>query len=89
MKPSRFKGILNISDDELQLLELVNKVGPCTSEEVHVMVDSGIELLLVMRRLHILVEKGFLQRITINSKLMYRTARNYGSVRNQLLGRER
>ena len=81
-----YKGRNNvrITDGELELLELINNLGPCTSEKVHESVDSKFEYLFIMRSLHRLVEKGFLQRIIINKKQVYRTSRNYSFIKSFL-----
>ena len=81
-----YKGRNNVrvSDKELELLELINNLGPCTSEKVHESVDPKFEYLFIMRSLHDLVEKGFLQRITINKKQVYRTSRNYSYIKSFL-----
>lgn len=72
---------VDLSSKEVQLLEIVNRVGPCTSEQVHEAFDPEAEFLLVMRSLHALVQKGFLQRVVINKKQLYRTSRNYSFVK--------
>lgn len=81
---SRNKNNVRISDKELELLEVINSVGPCSSEKVHEILDPKSEFLLVMRTLHGLVEKGFLQRIIINKKQLYRTSRQYSYVKSFL-----
>jgi len=81
---SRFKNNVRISDKELELLEVINGLGPCSSEKVFDSMDQKIEYLLVMRSLHRLVEKGFLQRIIINQKQLYKTSRNYSYVKSFL-----
>lgn len=77
---------MRISGKELELLEVVNDIGPCSSEKVHETLDQKAEYLLVMRNLHALVEKGFLQRIAINNKLLYRTRRKYANIKTFLTG---
>lgn len=81
-----YKGRNNVrvTDQELELLELINNLGPCTSEKVHECVDPKFEYLFIMRSLHRLVEKGFLQRIIINKKQVYRTSRNYSFIKTFL-----
>jgi predicted transcriptional regulator len=81
---SRFKNNVRISDKELELLETINSLGACSSERVHESVEPKIEYLIVMRMLHALVEKGFLQRIIINQKQLYRTSRNYAYIKSFL-----
>lgn len=80
----RFKNNVKISDRELELLEIINTLGPCSSEKVHKTVETKTEFLTVMRTLHTLVEKGFLQRLIINKKQLYRTSRNYSYIRSFL-----
>lgn len=75
---------VRISDKELELLEVINTLGACSSDKVHESVESKFEYLFVIRTLHSLVEKGFLQRIIINKKQLYRTSRNYSYVRSFL-----
>lgn len=81
---SRFKNNVRISDKELELLEIINNLGPCSSEKVHETLNSKTEFLIVMRALHALVEKGFLQRLIINKKQLYRTSRQYNFIRGFL-----
>ena len=73
-----------MSDHELELLEAINQLGPCSSEQLHEHLHPKFELLFVMRSLHGLVEKGFLQRIVINNKQLYRTARNYSYIKSYI-----
>lgn len=77
---------VNISDQELELLEVINLQGPCSSEKVHEQVNEKFDFLFVMRSLHALVEKGFLQRIIINNKQLYRTSRSYSYIKSFLNG---
>lgn len=78
---------VNLSGREIQLLELINKMGPCSSQEVHQAFHPEENLLLVMRSLHSLVQMGFLQRVIINKKQLYRTSRKYSFVK-AFLGKE-
>lgn len=80
----RDKHNIRISENELELLEVINNLGPCTSEKVHESLVRKIEYLFVMRSLHALVSKGFLQRIIINKKQLYRTSRNYSYIKSFL-----
>jgi predicted transcriptional regulator len=75
---------VRISDKELELLEVISNLGPCSLDKVHESVDAKFEFLFVMRTLHRLVEKGFLQRIIINKKQLYRTSRNYSYIKSFL-----
>lgn len=81
---SRFKNNIQISGKELELLEIINNLGPCSSEKVHETLNSKSDFLMVMRALHTLVEKGFLQRLIINKKQLYRTSRQYNYIRGFL-----
>lgn len=78
------KSNIRISDQELQLLEVINDLGPCSSDKVFEKMPQKIELLFVIRMLHSLVQKGFLQRIIINQKQLYRTSRQYSYVKSFL-----
>ena len=75
---------VRISDKELELLEVINSVGPCSSDKVHESIGPKTDFLIVLRMLHALVEKGFLQRIIINQKQLYRTSRQYSYVKSFL-----
>lgn len=81
---SRFKNNVRISDTEVALLETINDLGPCSSEKVHESIEPKLEYLFVMRMLHTLVEKGFLKRVIINQKQLYRTSRNYAYIKSFL-----
>lgn len=78
------KSNIRISDQELQVLEVINDLGPCSSDKVFEKMPQKIEFLFVIRMLHGLVEKGFLQRIIINQKQLYRTSRQYSYVKSFL-----
>lgn len=84
MGVSKKRNKVLVSDKELRLLEAISQIGPCSSEKVHESLDPKVELLFVMRSLHNLVEKGFLQRIVINNKQLYRTARNYTYIKSYI-----
>ena len=75
---------VRITDKELELLEIINSLGPCTSEKVHESLEAKFEYLFVLRSLHRLVEKGFLKRIMIDKKQVYRTSKNYSHIRSFL-----
>lgn len=63
---------------------MIDSIGPCSSEKVHENLSPKAEFLIVMRALHTLVEKGFLQRLIINKKQLYRTSRQYSYIRGFL-----
>jgi len=75
---------VQITDKELEILQLINDLGPSTSEKVHESADPKFEYLYVMRCIHGLVEKGFLRRIIINKKQLYMTSRNYNYIKSFL-----
>ena len=77
-----------LSGDELKFLEAINEVGPCSSDTLYEHLKLKFELLFVMRSLHTLAEKGFLQRIVINNKQLYRTARNYSYIKSYIRGED-
>ena len=80
---NRIKDV-RISDEELKLLEVINVLGPCSSQKVHESTEQRFEYLFVIRCLHRLVEKGFLQRIIINKTQLYKTSRNYSYIKSFL-----
>lgn len=84
MAVARKRNKVWVSDHELKLLKAINQLGPCSSEKLHEHLHPKFELLFVMRSLHSLVEKGFLQRIVINNKQLYRTTRNYGYIKSYI-----
>ena len=75
---------VRVSDQELELLGIINSLGPCTSEKVHEALNTKPQYLFVMRSLHQLVEKGLLQRVIINQKQLYKTSRTYSYIKNFL-----
>ena len=81
---SRSKNNVRISNEELELLEVINNLGPCSSDKVHESLEPKPDFLLVMRSLHELVDKGFLQRIIINKTRLYRTSRQYSYIKSYL-----
>lgn len=78
------KNNVRITDRELQFLELIDNLGPSSSEQVYDSIEPKTDYLLVMRALHTLAEKGFLQRIIINKKQLYKTSRQYSYVKSFL-----
>lgn len=72
---------VSVSTLELELLEAIHQLGPCSSEDLYEHLCRKFELLFVMRSLHSLFGKGFLRRIVINHKQLYRTARNYAYIK--------
>lgn len=78
------KNNVRLSDEELEFLKVVNHLGPCSSQKVYEFLEERFDLLIVMRSMHALVEKGFLQRIIINKTQLYKTTRNYAYVEGYL-----
>ena len=81
---SRIKNNVQITDQELELLNLINRLGPTTSDKVYEQLESKSDFLSVMRALHGLAEKGFLHRIIINKKQLYKTSRQYNYIKSFL-----
>ena len=76
--------VITVFDTDLSILELINNIGPCSSSEVKERLSNNVELLLVMRALHNLVERGLLERVSINGKSLYRTKSNYKNLKPYL-----
>lgn len=75
---------VRISEEELQLLEVINELGPTSSERVHEYIDQRFDYLFLIRTLHRLVEKGLLRRQVINKTQLYKTSRNYSDLKSYL-----
>ena len=75
---------VRISEEELQLLEVINELGPTSSERVHDYIDQRFDYLFLIRSLHRLVEKGLLRRQVINKTQLYQTSRNYSDLKRYL-----
>lgn len=74
-----------VFEKEYVILELVNDIGPCTTAQVQDKLTDAPDLLTVMRRMHTLVDRGLLERITINKEKLYQVRSNYRtSVRTYL-----
>jgi hypothetical protein len=69
-----------VLEKELAILEAVNGLGPCSAFQV-IDVITKSDLLSVMRTMHTLVDKGLLERVTVNNQKLYKTRSNYKSVR--------
>jgi hypothetical protein len=74
------KKTIAVLEKELAILEAVNGLGSCSAFQV-VDVISKSDLLSVMRTMHTLVDKGLLERVTVNNQKLYKTRSNYKSVR--------
>jgi hypothetical protein len=75
---------ISIFGKELSILEAVGSMGPCTAAQVQEKLNDGTALLLVMRRMHILADRGLLERITLNKQRFYQVKPNYSMVRAYL-----
>ena len=77
-----------VSDREFSLLEIVHRIGPCTSEQVHQNLKENLDLLEVMRILHDLMDRGLLEGMMVGKQRLYRSRTNYSSIRRRLIGME-
>ena len=75
---------VRISDEELQLLEVIDELGPSSSQRVHEYIDQKFEYLFLIRCLHRLVEKGFLRQLIINKTQLYKTSKSYSHIKSYL-----
>lgn len=71
---------ISLTDQDLELLEVIKNMGPCSSQQVHEFFQGRFELLPVMRSMHNFVEKGLVQTIIINKTQLYKTSRNYSYI---------
>jgi hypothetical protein len=74
------KNTIAVLEKELTILEAVNGLGPCSAFRVADVINKS-DILSVMRTMHTLVDKGLLERITINNRKLYKTRSNYKRVR--------
>jgi len=75
---------VRITDEELNLLEVINELGPSSSQRLHEHLDQKFEYLFLIRSLHRLVEKGLLRRLIINKTQLYKTSRTYSDIKSYL-----
>jgi hypothetical protein len=75
---------VRITDEELDLLEVINELGPSSSQRLHEYFDQKFEYLFLIRSLHRLVEKGFLRRLIINKTQLYKISRTYSDIKSYL-----
>ena len=73
-----------ISNREFSLLEIVDHLGPCSAAQAHEFLKDKCEVLQVMRCMHILVDRGLLERTVIGSQRLYRVKSNYKTIRTYL-----
>jgi hypothetical protein len=78
------RNIISVLQRDLRILEIVDMLGPCSPSQVKEHFTDNPELLLVMRAMHDLVERGLLGRIVINNVRLYKTKANYKSIRAYL-----
>lgn len=72
--------VIAVLEKELSILEAIHNLGPCTPFQVNNVLTNS-PLLLVMRTMHSLVDKGLLERVTINNQKLYKTRANYKNIR--------
>jgi hypothetical protein len=75
---------ISIFERDIKILEIINKLGPCSPPQVKDLLADNPELLLVMRAMHNLVDRGFLARVVINNVRLYKVKPNYKSLRPYL-----
>jgi hypothetical protein len=65
-------GTISLTERESAILDIVKIYGHCSSSDVKAALPGNQELLLVMRAMHGMVEKGLLKRIIVNERNVYR-----------------
>ena len=74
-----------ISDGERAMLEIVNRIGPCSTTQVHEHMSGKYDLLPIMRCMHMLVDRGLLKRVAVKGQLLYKVNPNYRmTMRNEV-----
>jgi hypothetical protein len=68
---------VSLTERESAILEIVNTRSHCSSSDVNDALPGNQELLLVMRAMHSMVERGLLERVVIDEKRVYRLRPNY------------
>jgi hypothetical protein len=76
--------LVSVSAMEFLVLETVYNYGPCSAVHVTHLLGEDADLLLVLRTLNEMMDRGFLKRITINNSNFYETVPNYNEIRNSL-----
>lgn len=71
---------ISIFEKDFAILETVYASGPCTAEKVHRLLDEKSDLLQIMRRMHILVDRGLLERIVLDKQRLYKVKSNYKTI---------
>jgi hypothetical protein len=77
VRNSRREFAIPIFEREFTILETVSSIGPCTTAQVQEKLNDGTDLLQVMRKMHALVDRGLLERITIDRQSFYKVKSNY------------
>jgi Fe2+ or Zn2+ uptake regulation protein len=62
---------VKVSELQLSVLNVVYRLGPCSSEAVKDNLEEKVNLLAVMRALHQLLEMGVINRVTVNHRSFY------------------
>ena len=75
---------VTITNEELIILKVIHNIGPCNPSQVTDMLPVDKELLFVMRTMHYLVDKGFLERVEVNRARLYKTKPNFKNIHNYL-----
>lgn len=75
---------ITISAGDFTLLEIVHRIGPCTTTQVCDNLKENGDLLRVMRSMHNLVDRGLLARVVVNRERLYKVKSNYKNIRSYL-----
>jgi hypothetical protein len=78
------RNTISVFEKDIRILEIINKLGPCSPPQVKDQLADNPELLLVMRAMHNLVDRGFLTRVVINNVRLYKVKPNYKGLRPYL-----
>jgi hypothetical protein len=70
-------GAISFTERESVILDIVKIYSHCNSSDVKAALPGNQELLLVMRTLHGMVEKGLLKRVVVNNRSVYRLNTHY------------
>lgn len=74
-----------VFEKEYMILEVIDSIGACTTVQVQEKLGNAPDLLTVMRSMHALVDRGLLERVTVNNQKLYQVKSNYRiSVRTYL-----
>ncbi len=71
---------LTISENEMLILETARTISPCTIEDIHERMSSGMNFLIVLRGVHALCKQGFLKQIRTNSQTIYQIKNNHTQI---------